>query len=57
MKTIQRQQTNELPKAEFTEKDLSALFAEDYEPFAEKNARAKEHLSKVKFPEGFFDRK
>jgi hypothetical protein len=32
---------------------MSHLFPESYEPFTEKNARAKEMLSKAKSPEGF----
>ena len=50
MKTIQKQPTSQLPKAKFIEKDLSSLFAEGYEPFAEKNARAAEYLKNVKLP-------
>jgi hypothetical protein len=40
----------------FIESDLSNLFPEGYEPFAEKNARAKETLRKAKFPEGFWSK-
>jgi hypothetical protein len=53
MKTLQKSLTDKLPKTVFVKSDLSLLFPEGYEPFAEKNARAKERLSKAKFPEGF----
>ena len=50
MKTLQKQPISPLPKAKFIGKDLSALFADGYEPFAEKNARAKERLKNIKLP-------
>jgi hypothetical protein len=53
MKTLQKSYTYKLPKTVFVKSDLSHLFPEGYEPFAEKNARAKEMLSKAKFSEGF----
>ncbi len=51
MKTIQKSSIDKFPKTVFVKSDLSSLFPEGYEPFAEKNARAKEKLSKMKFPE------
>jgi abortive infection bacteriophage resistance protein len=53
MKTLQKSLIDKLPKTVFVKSDLSHLFPEDYEPFAEKNVCAKEMLSKAKFPEGF----
>jgi hypothetical protein len=53
MKTLQKFLTGKLLKTVFVNSDLSLLFPEGYEPFAEKNARAKEMFSKAKFPEGF----
>lgn len=53
MKTIEKQIIGKFPKPKFTKVD-SIPFLEGIEPFAEKNARAKESLSKMKFPEGFF---
>ena len=50
MKTLQKQPTIGLPKATFTKKDLSGLFVDGYEPFAEKTARAKVALKNVKLP-------
>jgi hypothetical protein len=56
MKTLQKSSIDKLPKTIFVKSDLSLLFPEGYEPFAEKNARAREKLSKMKFPEGFFSK-
>jgi hypothetical protein len=56
MKTLQKLLIDKLPKMVFVKSDLSLLFPEGYEPFAEKNARAKDRLSKAKFPEGFGSR-
>jgi hypothetical protein len=56
MKMLQKSLTDKLPKTVFVKSDLSLLFPESYEPFAEKNAHAKEMLSKAKFPEGFGSR-
>jgi hypothetical protein len=53
MKTLQKSFIDKLPKTVFVKSDLSSLFPEGYEPFAEKNALAKERLSKAKFPESF----
>lgn len=53
MKTLQKSYIDKLPKTVFVKSDLSQLFPEGYEPFAEKNARAKDMLSKAKFPERF----
>lgn len=50
MKTLQKQPAIGLPKAKFIEKDLSGLFVDGYEPFAEKTARAKESLKNIKLP-------
>ena len=50
MKTLQKQPTIGLPKAKFIEKDLSGLFVNGYEPFAEKTARAKEAFKNIKLP-------
>jgi hypothetical protein len=56
MKTQQKQQVNKLPQVIFIERKTDLIFPEGYEPFAEKNARAREKLSKIKFPEGFFSK-
>jgi hypothetical protein len=56
MKAHQKQPINKFPQVSITilEGESPIKFPEGYEPFAEKNARAKERLSKMKFPEGFF---
>jgi hypothetical protein len=51
---LQKQKIDTLPQAIFVERKTDLKFPEGYEPFAEKNARAREKLSKMKFPEGFF---
>ena len=56
MKAQQKQHINKLPQVTFVERKLDILFPEGYEPFAKKIARAKERLSKAKFPEGFGSR-
>ncbi len=53
---LQKQKIDTLPQAIFVERKTDLKFPEGYEPFAEKNARAKEKLSKMKFPEGFFSK-
>lgn len=54
MKTQQKQQINNLPQVTIVEGKSDIKFREGYVPFAEKIANAKESLSKMKFPEGFF---
>jgi hypothetical protein len=56
MKMLQKSLNDKLPKTVFVKSNLSLLFPEGYEPFAEKNARATERISKAKFPEGFGSR-
>jgi hypothetical protein len=51
-----QQQTNNLPQITFVESKFEIKFREGYVPFAEKIADAKEALSKMKFPEGFFSK-
>ena len=51
---MKTKQINNLPQVTFIERKTDIKFPEGYEPFAEKNARAKEKFSKMKFPEGFF---
>lgn len=53
---LQKQKIDTLPQAIFVERKTDLKFPEGYEPFAEKNTRAKEALSKMKFPEGFFSK-
>ena len=50
MKMLQKQIISKLPETKFTKKDLSSLFEDGYEPFAEKNARAKKKLANIKLP-------
>jgi hypothetical protein len=56
MKTLEKFQSDKLPKVVIVESKRDLKFPEGYEPFAEKNARAREAISKMKFPEGFFSK-
>ncbi len=47
---LQKQKIDKLPKTIFIESKIDLKFPEGYEPFAEKNARAKEYLKNVKLP-------
>lgn len=53
MKTLEKLIIGKLPKANIIIDNDKYAFLDGIEMFAEKNARAKEKLSKIKFPEGF----
>jgi hypothetical protein len=50
MKTTQKKGSFKLPEVTFIERKEPIKFAEDYEPFAEKIAEAREMLRNVKLP-------
>ena len=50
---MKNQTISNLPKVQFVESDGSFDFLRGKNLFAEKHARAKEMLSKMKIPEGF----
>jgi hypothetical protein len=54
MKTLEKTRHSKLPKANIVIDNDKYAFLDGIEMFTEKNARAKEKLSKMKFPEGFF---
>ncbi len=47
---LQKLKIDKLPKTIFTETQSDLKFPEGYEPFAEKNARARAYLKNVKLP-------
>ena len=53
MKTLEKPINGKLPKANIIIDNDKYAFLDGIKMFAEKNARAKEKLSKIKFPEGF----
>lgn len=53
MKTLEKLIIGKSPKANIIIDSDKYAFLDGIEMFAEKNARAKEKLSKIKFPEGF----
>ena len=50
MKTIQKKSSFKLPEITLVVRNERIKFAEGYEPFAEKNAEAREYLKNVKLP-------
>ena len=53
---MKNQTISNLPTIKFVESDGSFDFLKGKNLFAEKHARAKEMLSKMKIPEGFFSK-
>lgn len=53
MKTLQKKPLVKVNNTIFIERKQEIKFPEGYIPFAEKNARAKEALSKMTIPESF----
>ena len=50
MKTVQKKNSFKLPEVTFIVRNEPIKFAEGYEPFAQKNAEAREYLKNIKLP-------
>ncbi len=50
MKTIEKKAPFNIPEITLIKRSEKIKFAEGYEPFAEKNAEAREYLKNVKLP-------